>query len=762
MARNAQLGGRHQGELDDMNRELWNLVVDDNSEGVLKQAVKREILHKTLDEHGNTLLHWAAHAGSLSVVKMLVDVAPGILNAKAKRGWSPLTEAQYWAKQYAQRNQDEWASNCLKVVMFLQDKGALQIGEPETWTSKQRRLQVDTNWQSSDGQELIARDVNPESCMYVDADLKRRLSGAARHDNHNQLVALLQTNPSLLQIKNGNGDSLLHIAAEHACSQACKVLLSMRADANALNDRGWSPLTAAMYWEKSWAAKGTALDQQTFKQVITLLRQHGAQMIGRAETASSLRRERAARGQITSHEPDFAGGTSVITDVAPEDSVSNVPCDPWAGQVLPVNRSADMKNLWSNFRPQSRLGNRWQAPVSPTSKSKFKQSSSQQTRARPQDHPAALDRVDEGDAGLVADACDFEDLRSHSLSMGIASPGFHPYKVEGAVCSEGVSPGSSGQEPLPSQSELQRPHCSLSCGIDGVPALSAVNTNEKTTSTVSAPASLTTRQCLMQDSILLRENGTAVSAAELRKGMRLAGLRSTAQHLEFSVAEVRSVRVESIRDQDVADMKFEGELGSYKLRTTTGHGVLCQSTSEGLPAFQPVEAGSIKPNNHIPFVHSKINMLSNTESISLTGVSKHMVPCKVVEIKLQTPMDAVLVQLKLDSSGEGSKDKHDVYTAVFGSPESSIDFVVKNTFIDANVATANDAMSSTSDPTQNRKPSVRTFRKVARPHDAHCTAWCKFHFSQQGCKQSFLCQYCHDEEHAADDKRRKTHRGKRR
>lgn len=228
------------------------------------------------------------------------------------------------------------------------------------------------------------------------------------------------------------------------------------------------------------------------------------------------------------------------------------------------------------------------------------------------------------------------------------------------------------------------------------------------------------------------------------------------------MTEVRSVRVEPFRDQDVADMKFEGDLGSYKLRTTTGHSVLCQGTSEGLPAFQPVEAGSIKPNNHIPFVHSKINMCSLTESISLTGVSKHMVSCKVVEIKLQTPMDAVLVQLKLDSSGEGSKDKHDVYTAVFGSPEIPVDFVVKNTFIDANEVTANDTVSSTSDPTQNRKPSVWTFRKVARPHDAHCNAWCKFHFSEQGCKQSILCSMCHDGKHAADDKRRKTHRGKRR
>jgi len=186
--------------------------------------------------------------------------------------------------------------------------------------------------------------------------------------------------------------------------------------------------------------------------------------------------------------------------------------------------------------------------------------------------------------------------------------------------------------------------------------------------------------------------------------------------------------------------------------TTSHHVLVC---GEGNQWLAP-KAGDLHQGQHRLFIHSR-EAMDDIEATNgrhkIQSVRKFVECCKVLEFQLENVADAVLLQLS-----EG------IFTAVFGSPGwSSFNVQVKNMSID--LVELNDerlaTRSSNSDPTHSRhKAPVPIYCRIARPHDSHCAAWCKFHFTEQGCKKGQLCMMCHSADHILQAQQRKTHRGK--
>jgi ankyrin repeat protein len=75
---------------------------------------------------------------------------------------------------------------------------------------------------------------------------------AARKGDANKIKALLQQDPKLLNDKDKNGDTPLHIAALHGQVAAAQALLDAGADVNAKNNYG--PFTPGDLWDKVLAS----------------------------------------------------------------------------------------------------------------------------------------------------------------------------------------------------------------------------------------------------------------------------------------------------------------------------------------------------------------------------------------------------------------------------------------------------------------------------------------------------------------------------
>mmetsp|Transcript_18365 Transcript_18365/g.32556 ORF Transcript_18365/g.32556 Transcript_18365/m.32556 type:complete len:732 (+) Transcript_18365:57-2252(+) len=279
--------------------------------------------------------------------------------------------------------------------------------------------------------------------------------------------------------------------------------------------------------------------------------------------------------------------------------------------------------------------------------------------------------------------------------------------------------------------------------------------------TASSPAA-TSRQCLLLGSLLLAGDGSALAVEDLAKGVELRSFRATSDGWIFGVAVVRATRVEKARDQDIAELCLEGLDGQAggQLRATISHSVLATVTNStrGLPLqFAAVEAGEFNPASHQLFTmcHDESGGLTTEGCPEVKAVSKSVQSCQVVEIELTDAADAVLVQV-----ADG------VFAAVFGSPGwQSMEVVTKNHSLHVQLDCSDllaGARSSMSDPTHSQRTEPLVYRKIISPHDGHCTAWCKFHFTKQGCKRGLLCPLCHHADHADAAKCTQSHRGKRR
>ncbi|CAE8644307.1 unnamed protein product [Polarella glacialis] len=279
--------------------------------------------------------------------------------------------------------------------------------------------------------------------------------------------------------------------------------------------------------------------------------------------------------------------------------------------------------------------------------------------------------------------------------------------------------------------------------------------------TASSPAA-TSRQCLLLGSLLLAGDGSALAVEDLAKGVELRSFRATSDGWIFGVAVVRATRVEKARDQDIAELCLEGLDGQAggQLRATISHSLLATvaNSTGGWPLqFAAVEAGEFKTESHQLFTIclDESGGLTTEGCPEVKAVSKSVQSCQVVEIELTDAADAVLVQV-----ADG------VFAAVFGSPGwQSMEVVTKNHSLHVQLDCSDllaGARSSMSDPTHSQRTEPLVYRKIISPHDGHCTAWCKFHFTKQGCKRGLLCPLCHHADHADAAKCTQSHRGKRR
>lgn len=238
--------------------------------------------------------------------------------------------------------------------------------------------------------------------------------------------------------------------------------------------------------------------------------------------------------------------------------------------------------------------------------------------------------------------------------------------------------------------------------------------------------------------------------------MKLCALcKGDPKELIFGLASVQAIRVGTLRDSDIAEITLEDEANS-KFSVTTSHNVL--ANVGGDEWMSPV-ASSLRPGVHKLFVMRRDEAIAPIGDGCLTVQSMRKVvqTCEVVELELEDKADAILLQLS-----EG------VFTAVFGSAGWEPMWVMnKNGSVDVVDANRDVANCSTSDTSHNRRslPSP-VYRTIRRPHDAHCTAWCRYHFAEQGCRKGFLCNMCHSPDHREQAheqaEHKKTHHGKRR
>ncbi len=78
------------------------------------------------------------------------------------------------------------------------------------------------------------------------AELATRLFDMARHGDTSDLEAYLVAGVPV-NLCNGNGDTLLMLAAYHGQAETVAALLGRGADADRVNDRGQSPLAGAVF-----------------------------------------------------------------------------------------------------------------------------------------------------------------------------------------------------------------------------------------------------------------------------------------------------------------------------------------------------------------------------------------------------------------------------------------------------------------------------------------------------------------------------------
>jgi len=251
-------------------------------------------------------------------------------------------------------------------------------------------------------------------------------------------------------------------------------------------------------------------------------------------------------------------------------------------------------------------------------------------------------------------------------------------------------------------------------------------------------------QCLLPGYSLLLEDGTTMAAGDLTKGARLCTLTvgEGPDGLTFGSGVVRSIHVEKPREQDIVQITMSAVAGiSLQLDVTSSHGILVTGSNS---EWFPKDADELKSKQDRLFAMHRKVPFSEISYPMVEAVVTTVLSSQVVQVELEDPALAMLVQLT-----EG------VFVAVFGSPElPNTEAVKKGGCLDVQLVGGNTpdvAQSVKSDQTHSRKSKseseCQVYRTIIRPHDKHCTAWCKFFFSPTGCKKMQLCEMCHDAEH---------------
>jgi len=413
-------------------RALHKAIVYDDVQNVRRLlADNDERMQEKVDHHGNTVLHWAAGFGSQHAAKFLLDRKADV-NAVNTKGWSPITESQYWARQYAVEGgafAETKASDCMKMQKFLEDRGGRTIGEPETATGTRRRRQ---NLEQAEQPHTLPENI-------------KNLMRTVKYNELTSLSKGFHNIPRALEVRDGNGATLLHQAAKYGHKRIVSFLLLKHAEVNAIDKRGWSPVTYAVYCAQEAACQGDKARVGLCLRAEGCLKEHGGRQIGHADTSSSIRRrqeatkleqtesswgagwqnakERASPFVNTDSHPRFADESHSRLDassvnIGPEDSASNVHKDRrWH------RRHRNENEMASETRPTSS----WSRTPMPLHEDAAALASDVRSTVS---FLSAVDSSHEGQRCFLADAVfETEDGRKKARELDVGSQVYAPDKT---------------------------------------------------------------------------------------------------------------------------------------------------------------------------------------------------------------------------------------------------------------------------------------------------------------------------------------------
>lgn len=266
-------------------------------------------------------------------------------------------------------------------------------------------------------------------------------------------------------------------------------------------------------------------------------------------------------------------------------------------------------------------------------------------------------------------------------------------------------------------------------------------------SVVSAPAGLRPVQCVLPEARVLGADGV-VAVKDLRPGSKVRALKPSdvGRDAVLGLATVSAVRFSMCRDSDFVEVVLDHFQGATML-VTAAHHLLVHVENHG---WDHVLASELDAKRHQLIIENQGDDI--LEVVPVCSIRKFVDSKEVAEIELEQQADALFLELS---------DDH--FAALFGSPgwPRTYEVRTKNTFLDVPGFSAA-APSSQSDPTDSRVQNPGPlYRTIVRAHDAHCKAWCKYHFSAEGCRNR-VCLMCHSPEHEAEAKQQTKHRGTRR
>ena len=161
---------------------------------------------RPIDDQGHTALHWGAAMGDIQVVRHFLGrhARPGARNS---RGETPLIRAVLFTNNYEKESMPELVKLLLSTIKDYDNHGANVL----------HHIVMTTN---SHAKRKCAR-------YYLDVALTR-LTDVCTPDDMYQM----------LNCKDGNGDTPLHIAARHSAKKCIKALIGRGARTDILNSAG--------------------------------------------------------------------------------------------------------------------------------------------------------------------------------------------------------------------------------------------------------------------------------------------------------------------------------------------------------------------------------------------------------------------------------------------------------------------------------------------------------------------------------------------
>ena len=189
-------------------------------------------------------------------VAWITDRVHGLLRTRQSAGPAALEQIREWHPRFADRTDEE-----IRQAPFTEEDARLVYAREhgfETWDDLTSRV------------NLLASRADAATTEPFLAAFSALQSG-----NIARFEALLRTNPSLVQERGTNGNTLLNLAVSFSGKpdwkgdvSAIEALLAAGADVNDANDRGWTPLHASAYANQPeiaglLLAKGAVLDAET-------------------------------------------------------------------------------------------------------------------------------------------------------------------------------------------------------------------------------------------------------------------------------------------------------------------------------------------------------------------------------------------------------------------------------------------------------------------------------------------------------------------